>query len=113
MKRPIGEEILDRRTLNKGRPKALTSRDERRIPRIAEQLRESQDHFTIKRVKTAAGVQNVCDETVRKVYCKVGLRYTHFRKKGILKRKDLRARLEFCVLDLDGVGFAHKYNPFN
>uniref|UniRef100_A0A7M5XBU0 Transposase Tc1-like domain-containing protein n=1 Tax=Clytia hemisphaerica TaxID=252671 RepID=A0A7M5XBU0_9CNID len=89
-------------------------------------------NFTIKRVKTAAGVQNFCDETVRKVFRKAGLRYTHSGKKGVLKRKDLHARLEFArrikrlgqegqlqlwlrdiALYLDSVGFAHKYNSYD
>lgn len=132
MNRPIDEEVFDRRRNNRGRPRAFSHRDERRILRAAEQLRKAHGHFTIKRVKTAAGVENVCDETVRRVFRKAGLRYTHSRKKGVLKRHDLRKRLQFArdmksmgtdgqkqlwqndiAFYLDGVGFAHKYNPFD
>ena len=85
-------------------------------------------YFTIRRVKLAASVHNVSDETVRRVFRKAGLRYCHSRKKGILKRGDLKARLNFALrikrdgnqdnlwqreiaFYLDGVGFTHKYNP--
>ena len=130
MKQPIERQPKDNRKKNTGRPRLFDERDERRILRVAEQLRRLEGHFTIKRVKLAAGIQNVSDETVRRVFRKAGLRYCHSRKKGILKRADLKARLNFALrikrngnqhnlwqdeiaFYLDGVGFTHKYNPFD
>ena len=130
MKQPIERQPKDNRKKNTGRPRLFDERDERRILRVAEQLRRLEGHFTIKRVKLAAGIQNVSDETVRRVFRKADLRYCHSRKKGILKRADLKARLNFALrikrngnqhnlwqdeiaFYLDGVGFTHKYNPFD
>lgn len=130
MKKPTDEETVDRRKFNKGRPPKLTPREKRSILRESERLRESQGNYTIKRVMVNTGVhRKVCDETVRRVYRKAGLRYTHSRKKGVLKRTDLRHRLNFArkvrkiaqeelwkrgiAFYLDGVGFAHKYNPMD
>jgi len=97
MKKPIDAETADTRREVGGRPRAFNDRDERRILRVAEQLRASDGHFTIKRVKVAAGIQHVCDETVRRVFRRAGLRYSHSRKKGVLTRKDLGQRLKFAL----------------
>lgn len=133
MKRPIIETAsADRRRGNRGRPRLFSDRDERQLLRVAEQLRVEYGHFTVKRVKIAAGVQHVSDETVRKIFRKNGLRYTHSRKKGVLKRTDLKRRLQFAkaikkmsakeqkklwrhdiCFYFDAVGFTHKYNPFD
>ena len=134
MKLPIIDSTpTDGRRANRGRPRVFQERDERRILRVAEQLRSEYGHFTIKRVKLAAGVQHVSDETVRKVFRKAGLRYTHSRKKGVLKRTDLKRRVRFAkslkktksaeqlkklfrhdiCFYFDAVGFTHKYNPFD
>lgn len=130
MKKPTHEEIEDGRKFNKGRPPKLTPRQKRTILRESERLRKSDGHYTTKRVKLNAGVHDkVCDETVRRVFRSHGLRYTHSRKKGVLKRSDLRQRLNFAykvrklpqdelwkngiAFYLDGVGFTHKYNPMD
>lgn len=132
MKKPINDENVNKKKKKKkvGRPRILSPRDERRILRVAEQLRVSHGHFTVKRVKVAAGIEHVNAETVRRVFRRAGLRYTHSRKKGVLKRKDLKWRLNFArrikkdggqedlwqrklAFYLDGAGFAHKYNPFD
>ena len=130
MKKPTDEEIEDGRKFNNGRPPKLTTREKRSILRESEKLRKSQGHYTIKRVMVNTGVHDkVCDETVRRVFRKAGLRYTHSRKKGVLKRADLRHRLVFArnvrkiaqeelwkkgiAFYLDGVGFTHKCNPMD
>jgi transposase len=130
MKKATDDETEDKRKYNKGRPPKLDSRDYRAILREAEKLRKSQGHFTVKRVKAALGInEKVCDESIRRVFRKAGMRYTHSRKKGILKRTDLPKRLKFArtckklnqeqlwktgiSFYFDGVGFAHKYNPFD
>ena len=69
----------------------------------------------------------VCDETVRNQLKKMGHKFLHSRKKGLLKPKDLKERLKFSrkikgifkkniwtegiSFYLDGVGYQHKYNP--
>ena len=130
IKKPTDEEIQDGRKFNKGRPPKLTPRDKRRILWESEKLRQSHGHYTTKRVALNAGVKTkVCDETVRRVFRKAGLKYTHSRKKGVLKRTDLRHRLNFArkvrsiaqnelwkhgiAFYLDGVGFTHKVNPMD
>jgi transposase len=131
MKKPLMDDsLLDKRRANTGRPRKLSARQERHILREAERLRETDGHFTIKRIKTLVGINEyVSDETVRRVFRKAGFRYSHSRKKGVLRRDDLRRRLEFAKkvrrLDqetlwknvigfyLDGVGFTHKYNPYD
>ena len=130
MKKETNETTIDKRKQNKGRPTKLTDRDRRNVLRQVEVLRNSCGYFTTKRIKTSAGISpEVSDETVRRVLRKAGYKYTHSRKKGVLKRKDTKLRLEFAqkvqrLVDptlwtegvafyLDGVGFTHKYNPFD
>ena len=71
----------------------------------------------------------VCDETVRKLLRKKGYKFLHSTKIGLLKPKDLKERLKFSrkikgifkkniwtegrAFFLDGVGYQHKYNPFD
>ena len=71
----------------------------------------------------------VCDETVRNLLKKKGYKFLHYRKKGLLKPKDLNKRLKFSrnikgifkkniwtegiLFYLDGVGYQHKYDPFD
>ena len=130
MKKPIGENEMDRRHQNKGRPPLLSPRDKRLLLRKAEELRQKYGHFTARHLKLYAGLSGkVCDETIRKVLRQARLKYCHSRKKGVLKRKDLITRRKFASkvrrrLDsniwtegiafyFDGVGFAHKYNPYD
>ena len=130
MSKALGDVVADRRKTNKGRPRKLTLRDERNILREAEKLRKACGYFSTKRVIISCGLtETVCDETVRRVFRKHGFRYCHSRKKGVLKRKDLVERFKFAKKGknlvhenlwtegisfyLDGVGFAHKFNPFD
>jgi len=126
MKKPTDECLVDRRKFNKGRPPKLTERQQRGILREAERLRRTDGHFTIKRLKTLVGIKDVSDETVRRVFRRAGFRYTH---SSVLRRGDLRQRMRFAkrvrrfeektlwttglAFYLDGVGFTHKYNPYD
>lgn len=118
----------DKRKQNKGRPVKLSERDRRAILRQITILRETVGNFTVKRLRTDAGIAtHISDETVRRVLRKQGIRYLHSRKKGLLTKKDLAARLKFArkvnrlltdefwkkgiAFYLDGVSFYHKYNP--
>ena len=128
MKRPIGDDVIDKRKNNKGRPPKLTARDKCIILRQVEILRRDYGYFTTERLKVFAGVSpEISDETVRRVMRAAGYRYSHSRKKGVLARKDLNIRYNFAkkvrkllaptvwkdgiACYLDGVGFTHKVNP--
>lgn len=130
MKKPINENLQNKKKQSKGRPQKLSPRQKRLILREAERLRKDDGHFTIKRVKTLVGIDNfVSDETVRRVFRNAGFRYCHSRKKGVLRRDDLRHRMNFAksirrlnqdtlwkhtiAFYLDAVGFVHKYNPYD
>ena len=86
--------------------------------------------FAIKWLQLVSGLVNkVCDENVRNLLKNKGYKFLHSRKKGLLKAKDLKERLKFSrkikrvfkkniwrketSFYLDGVGYQHKYNPFD
>jgi len=119
---------FDKRKNNKGRPKKLTSRDNRALIRQIPKLRKDCGSFIVKRLRLAAGIQpNLHDETVRRFLHSKGYKFYHSRKKGLLSEKDLRTRLKYCreikrskgenfwrdeiAFFLDGAGFQHKRNP--
>ena len=130
MNRPIHYEVEDPRKFNKGRPPKLSVRDERKIIRESEKLRNKYEHFTSRRLKLEAGIPNsISVECVRRVLRREKMKYTHTRKKGVLKRSDLKLWCAFAkngkrLLDpkiwtegiafyLEGTGFTHKYNPLD
>ena len=84
--------------------------------------------FTIKRLRVSTGIRkNVSDETVRHVLRGAGCQFLHSRKKGLLKKDELKKRRKFArkfakmLTDkfweegipfyIDAAGFQHKYNP--
>ena len=113
------------------RPSKLTSRKRRSILCGIPKLWESVISFTIKRLRASAGVQrNAFDQTVRRFLHSSGYHFFHSRKKGLLTQNHLRLRLKFArkvmrlfaeenlwkdgiPFYLDGVGFQHKYNPYD
>ena len=77
-------------------------------------------------MRVSAGVRkDVSDETVRRVLLGAGYRFLHYRKKGLLKKDDLKKRHKFArkvtkiltdkfweegnLLYIDPAGFQHKY----
>ena len=79
-------------------------------------------------MRVSAGVRkDVSDETVRRILRGAGYRFLHSRKKGLLKKDDLKKRRKFArkvtkmLTDKfweeeisfynDAAGFRHKYNP--
>ena len=98
MKRSIGDKVLDKRALNKGRPKKISERDRRKIIRQVQVLRDQgQVNFTVKRVKMLAGLSTkVSDETVRLVMHSDSLGFRNAAKKGVLKKEYLEKRVEFA-----------------
>ena len=121
---------IDCRTFNKGRPKLLTIRDERKKIRTLLLLRETLCSFSIKKLKVESGVDvNISDNTVRRVLNRYGYKYLQSRKKGLLSEKDARNRLLFArkvkrlyakdiwINDIgfyfDGLSWTHKTNPYD
>ena len=113
------------------RSSKLTSRERRSILCEIPKLRESVVSFTTKRLRASAGVQkNASDQTVRRFLHLSGYHFFHSRKKGLLTQNHFRLRLKFprkvmrllaeenlwkdgIPFHLDGVGFQHKYNPYD
>jgi len=120
----------DRRKLNRGRPRKLSERDQRRILRSVHELRKSEGSFTSKRVATHAGLSKaVSNRTVRRCLNTNGYKYRQSRKKGLLTSQDRENRVKFCrrvknlkcadfwkkyiSMYIDGVGFAFKTKPLD
>ena len=114
-----------------GRPRKLNERDMRNLERFLKSLREREGVFTSKRLAKDAGIdtKNVSMRTVRRAMNNAGYKYLQARKKGILKKNDLKKRLSFAKkmrkdycntvwkeninFFLDGVSFAYKRNSFD
>ena len=112
-----------------GRPRKLSGRDERSLPRHVKYLRHKEGNFTSKRLMEVANIDNkqVSNRTVRRVLNNQGYKFVQARKKGVLTTKDLKRRLSFARLVkrsypkelwtdhinfyLDGVSFYFKTNP--
>ena len=127
-KKPLADKTVDKRKHNHGRPRKISPQDKRLILRQIHILREQYGSFTIKRLRVSAGVRkDVSDETVRRVLRDAGYRFLHSRKKGLLKKDDLKKRRKFArkfakmLTDkfweegisfyIDAAGFQYKYNP--
>lgn len=120
--------VPDKRKFNKGRPRKLCVRDSREIVRCLKNLRETEGHFTSKRIQVDSGLLHVCNRTVRNRLHDNDYRYLRSRKKGLLYKRDLEARVKYCKsirkrkltqeywntgisMYLDGKGFQFKTNP--
>ena len=81
----------DERKLNKGRPKVLIVRDERKIIRTMLMLRETLGSFSIKRLKLESGVDpHLSDNTIIRTLKRNKYHYLQLRKKGLVSRHDAR-----------------------
>ena len=123
-------QVVDKCQFNKRRPNKVSLRKRKIVLRELRKLREEFGSFAIKWLQLVSGLGNkVCDENVRNLLKKKGYKFLHSRKKGLLKPKDLKERLKFSrkikrvfkkniwrketSFYLDGVGYQHKYNPFD
>ena len=131
MKKTIGAEpVFDRRKLNKGRPRKLDAKADRRIGRALKQLRVSDGDFASPRIQVASGTEHVSNRTVRRSLNRQGYCHLTTRKKGVLLNSDLLKRLRWgrkvkryklgkdfwqhgISFYLDGVGFPYKLNPYD
>ena len=121
--------VFDRRKNNPGRPSIVKERDERRLLRTIQTLRNQVGNtFTSGQIKEEAGLSHVSNRTVRHYLNKNNFYFRHLRKKGLLTAKDRKNRVKFArklinrlyssefwtegiSFYLDGVGFVHKCNP--
>ena len=126
--KPIGgEEPIDKRTLNRGRPRKLDDRDMRKVRRSVSLLRESHGSFSSQVLQHCTGqLSHVSNSTFRRYLRRMGYGYRVTRRKGMLLRKDLRARAKWCrrvqryqnlwtdgiAMYVDAVGFEYKTNPY-
>ncbi len=127
-KEPVGLKVVSRKGVG-GRPKKLTTWDERRIIRLIKKLRMQYPNWTIKRLMNQADITTVSVRTVRRLLNRKGFYYLQARKKGLLTGKDRIKRVEFAkqvlrsydkdvwskqiAFYLDGVGFVYKRNPMD
>ena len=131
-KKPInGEPVFDKRTLNRGRPRKLTSKDERMAVRKLLKLRSTERTFCSPRIQLEAGLLHVSNRTVRRALRRHGYKYLRSRRKGMLLLRDLPKRRAWCRITklllkrmpryftdevsmyVDGVGFEYKTNPMD
>ena len=130
-KKVAAEEHEDKRKFNKGRPAVLNERDKRKFLRAIPRLRLTHGSFTSRRVAVEACVERKCsNRTVRRFLNTAGYKYRRSRKKGLMTKKDLAARVTFCqkakrhgmgddfwkyriAFYLDGKGFEFKTNPMD
>ena len=115
----------------RGRPRKLSSREERLLIRALHKLRRTEGNFTAKRLMNEANISesNVSVRTVARFLNSKGYFYLQARKKGLLTNNDKNLRVSFAkkvreeynnelwtqkiAFYLDGVAFAHKTNPLD
>ena len=127
-KKPICDETEDKRKLNRGRPRKLDARDNRKLLLSLKKFRDSEEAFSSIQIQHEAGISEalVSNRTVRRSLNEMEYFYLQSRKKGLLSPDDLAIRLKFArkyvkkpvtfwqtgiSFYLDGVGWAHKRNP--
>ena len=113
----------------RGRPRAITGREERVIERNINKLRKQEGNFSCHRIRAESGLHHVSSWTVNRTLKRMGYRFMEARKKGILTDKDYSERRQFArtvkrtypedffqngiCFYLDGVSFYHKTNPLD
>ena len=90
----LGEEVFDKRRLNKGRPRKLTLKDERSIIRTIHKLRNEPVSFSSKRIKTVATIpEDVSCRNVGRFMNSNGYGFGKARKKGFLIEADEKSEV--------------------
>lgn len=127
-----GNAPFDKRKQNPGRPPLLNERDYRAVKRQIKILRTFEGSFSSKRLQISLPEiqQKASNSTFRRHLRKIGYGYRSTRRKGILKQKDLKSRLDYAKrikrlglglefwkqgisFYLDAVGFIYKQNPLD
>ena len=109
----------------------LDKRQERKLLRSIQTLREREGNFTIKRLMENSCIsrKEVSESTVSRFLNREGYYYLQARKKGLLTKTDMRTRRIFArrlqkefskdvwtkdiAFYLDGTGFTYKRNPLD
>ena len=119
---------IDKRKFNKGRPKKVTEREERLIKRTLLTLRQQRASFSAKHIHDSTNLRHLSINDIRRTLKKLGYSYRQSRKKGLLSAKDKTKRLQYAremqgkpanfwkeeiTFYFDGVGFAHRSNPYS
>ena len=124
---PVSELLSDKRKYNKGRPKLINARDNRKLISQLLKLRATEGSYTSKRVQTLSGLTHISNRTIRRCLNDSSYQYLQSRKKGRLSAADLKKRVK-CVRNilkhytediwmkrisfyLDGKSFVFKSNP--
>ena len=122
----IGENVIDKRKQNRGRPRKLSERDERHLEQTLVKRREEVGDLFSTDVGRASGITHVNNRTIRRSIKAKGYKFSQCRKKGQLSREDLKTRLTFArrcskvpekvwthgiSFYLDGTGWVHKTDP--
>lgn len=126
LKKPVEEDVSDKRKKNTGRPRLMTVRDERKMLRNLVNLRNDRACFSVRRLQEESDLGHVSTRTVCRHLHSNGYGYYQSRKKGLVTAKDRTIRLAFAKRHLktpldfwtngiafyfDGVSFAFKTNP--
>ena len=95
-RQPRNECQLERR--KPGRPRKLTTREERLLLREILRLRKEEGQFTVKRLMLQAGITalQVSNRTVQRFLRREGFQYLQACKKGVLLEGDLLKRKQFA-----------------
>ena len=111
-----------------GRPKKLSDWDCRLTVRKISELRTNVGSFILRRLQVVSGLDHVSNRTFRQAITDAGYNYCRSWKKRLLKKTDVKKRLDFCKklkndgcrknfwrssisFYLDGTGFKYKQNP--
>ena len=112
----------DKRKSNKGRPRKLDQRDERKVVRNLKRLWKQRASFSAKKIHEESGMKHVTVKAITRVLRKNGYRYLQSRKQGLLSEKAKKRRVKAArevkkydqafwrhsiAFHYDGVGFAH------
>ena len=127
-KKLLADKTVDKRKHNHGKPRRISPWDKHLILHQTHILREQYGSFMIKRLRVTTEVKkDVSDKTVRHVLHGAGYRFLHSKKKGLLKKHDLKKRHKFAQkvakmltnkfweegisFYIDAAGFQDKHNP--
>ena len=130
-KKPLDEDMYDLLHQNKGRPRLTTKQDLRMLKRQINILRESSRSFSAIDSQKSCGMSSRMSAlTFRRALNSLGYNYRNTCRKGMLLKKDVKARRTWCgkairhnflshnfrrtglSMYVDGVGFEYKSNPY-
>ena len=91
-----GTDMLDKRTMNEGRPLLLNERDHRLIKRQINKLREFKGSFSSQQNQLQSVGNRGSSLTLRRGLRKLGYRHRRAQKNGLLPKSDVTNRLKYA-----------------